>query len=265
MELNLARWSQRLTFYLGRYYDLELQTLMVQVLRDGDRFVDIGANIGMISLLASRLVGPWGVVDAFEPNPDCSQAIRSVLARNGIKNVRLHEAGLADTETTMQLTVPRRNTGEATLAAGAELFGGEADTFEVPVRVGDDILQQDPQPPAFIKIDVEGFEHRVLSGLRQTLTRQHPIVITEVVASHLSRDGHTPADLFELMGSLGYQAYGIELPRRRSFGRRLNLIPSSAESHGDNVLWVPHTGPLADRLRGLAGFSGHTTANRHPA
>jgi precorrin-6B methylase 2 len=69
MELDLAAWSERSAYFLGRFYDLNLQMLMIQILKPGDRFVDIGANIGMLSILAARLVGPSGRVESFEPNP----------------------------------------------------------------------------------------------------------------------------------------------------------------------------------------------------
>jgi len=56
VPLNLANWSERLTYFLGRYYDLKLQLLMRAILKRGDRVVDIGSNIGMITLHAAALV-----------------------------------------------------------------------------------------------------------------------------------------------------------------------------------------------------------------
>jgi FkbM family methyltransferase len=248
MELDLSKWSQRCTYFLGRFYDRELQLLLMRVLRPGDRFVDVGANIGMVTLLASRLVGPSGVVDTFEPNPRCVEAIRAAVVRNGIANVRIHAAALGDAEATLPLVVPRYNTGEGTLAAGADDFAGQADRVDVPVRVGDDVLAEDPRPAAFVKIDVEGFEHRALSGLRRTLSEHRPLVLTEVVAAHLARDGRVPADLFELMGSLGYAGHRLELTGRSLTTSRFHLAPASDGDHGNDILWVPEGMSLAERL-----------------
>jgi hypothetical protein len=58
MSLDLGNWSNRQTYFLGRFYDLPTQLVLLSCLRPDDIFVDIGANEGMISLLASRLVGP---------------------------------------------------------------------------------------------------------------------------------------------------------------------------------------------------------------
>ena len=90
MRLRLSDWSDRMTFFLGRYYDLPTQLLMSICLRPGDRFIDIGANIGMISLLAARLVGPSGRVDSVEPNPKCIEIFREHIALNPIGNIHIH-------------------------------------------------------------------------------------------------------------------------------------------------------------------------------
>ena len=58
MHLNLADWSERQTWFLARYHELDLQLLMNACLRPGDRVIDVGANIGMLSLHAAWRVGP---------------------------------------------------------------------------------------------------------------------------------------------------------------------------------------------------------------
>ena len=251
MELNISQWSERATYFLGRFYDLEIQLLMLRVLRPGDRFIDVGANIGMLSLLAARLVGPDGVVDAFEPNPRCASRIHSLIARNQISNIRVHNLALGESGGSLPLVVPKSNSGEGTLTTIAHgEFGPpeNLDHFEVPVQVGDEILSSDPRPPVLIKIDVEGFEHQVLSGLRRTLDDQKPLVITEVIASHLLRAGRTPNDIFDLMGLHGYVAYAFRL-HRRGLRHELALVPFDGKSPSANLLWVAKDGVACDRLQ----------------
>ena len=76
MSLDLGYWSNRATFFLGRYPDLPTQLIMKAYLKPGDTFIDIGANEGMISLLASSLVGRTGKVLSFEPNPRPREVFR---------------------------------------------------------------------------------------------------------------------------------------------------------------------------------------------
>jgi FkbM family methyltransferase len=265
MDLDLTRASERFTYFVGRFYELDLQLLLIELIRPGDRVVDIGANVGEISLLCSRLVGPEGIIDAFEPNPRCADQMTWAIARNRIGNIRLHRMGLASVETELCLWVPTNNSGEGSFAhAGPTANGAEdvVESFSVAVGIGDKELANDPRPVAFIKIDVEGFECHVLDGLSRTLGEHRPLVTTEVVPQHLARAGKIPEELFSMMRDRGYEGYGFEgQHKRRRYGltqdlqrwrRRfeLSLRRADAENPPRDVLWVPARGPLADRLDG---------------
>ena len=69
MLLDLSVWPERREFFSGRYYQQEICRLFKVMLREGDQYLDIGANIGMTTLLAARLIGPTGIGLVFEPNP----------------------------------------------------------------------------------------------------------------------------------------------------------------------------------------------------
>ncbi|WP_165250147.1 FkbM family methyltransferase [Paludisphaera soli] len=253
MDLDLSHWSERTTYFLGRFYDLEMQLLLIGLLRPGDRFVDVGANIGMISLVGARLVGESGVVDAFEPNPACASRIESFVARNRISQVRIHRMGAGEADAELTLTIPRRNAGEASLTR----FDGEAmdpEAFErvsVAVRPADAVLDEDPRPPVFIKIDVEGYECFALKGLAGTLARHRPLVATEVAADYLKQAGSTPADLARILEGLGYHGWSIT-SRRVGLRRELALEPIDPASTFYNALWIPDEGPARERF--LASF-----------
>jgi FkbM family methyltransferase len=248
MELNLTDWSERQTFFLGRYLDLETQLLMNAVLRPGDRFVDVGGNIGMITLHAAALVGAGGQVDTFEPNPACCLRIESALRGNDIRHVRLHRVGLSDQVATATLTLLTNYSGMGTLApvddGQKEMITG---TVSVPVEVGDSILLRDSRPAAMIKIDVEGFETRALRGMREALSAWRPIVTTEILAEWLRRAGSSVEELFDLMHGLKYRP--LELASH-GIRRQLRLRPiGDPQRPPANVAWVPDDGAWRDRLR----------------
>jgi FkbM family methyltransferase len=234
MKLDRSDWCQRVTYYLGRYYEFGVLRTMDHLLSRGDRFVDIGANIGMISLHARHLVGPSGRVDAFEPNPRCVEAIREHLEMNRIENVHIHPCALAEAPGSMRLSLPDEHTGTATLATvpGAR-------QVEVEVRVGD---EQITGAPRLIKIDVEGFELHVLRGLERTLASK-PFIITELIESHLQRAGTSTAEVSAFLTDRGYTPYGIWSERKKRYlPEKLKLYP---ELSGDmtDVLWAAQALP----------------------
>lgn len=241
MKLHLSNWSERYTYFLGRFYDLNLQLVMNQVLQPGDRFIDIGANIGMLTLHAAALVTSAGRVDSFEPNPRCCQRIQEALKANDIDHVQVHQAGLADQRDTLTLSVITDHTGMGTLAAPREADQHlVSDSFQVPVQVGDEVVLSHDQPVKLIKIDVEGFELRVLRGLRKTLQTWTPIVSTEVAEAWLNRAGTSRQELIEFMRQLGYSPYCLST-RRHFVRHRLSLIPVSdaaPASHYNDFLWL---------------------------
>lgn len=247
VALDMGAWSQRLTYFLGRYYDLPTQLALMRALRPGDHVFDIGANIGMLSLLAAKLVGPEGRVDAFEPNPGTCERLERTIERNGITNILLHEYGLGDRDERLTLSVPRVSSGEATLTE-SPYEADQLDPIQVEVRRGDPVVEE-LGPPDLVKIDVEGFECRVIDGMQDCLRRHKPIVITEVMSEHLARAGETTRSLFERMERLGY------VPRRLGVSWRgsrhgLDLLPATYDAVGHyDVLWIdPRRDEHVDRV-----------------
>ncbi|MDJ0696193.1 FkbM family methyltransferase [Mastigocoleus sp. MO_188.B34] len=252
MKLDLSNWSERHTYFLGRFYDLDLQLAMNQVLKAGDRFVDIGANIGMITLHGAALVGDSGHVDSFEPNPECCKRIKEFLELNNIKHVQLHEVGLSDVRDTLTLSILHEHSGMGTLTLPSGIEDEViSQTFEVPVSIGDDILRENSKPIKFLKIDVEGFEYKVLRGLEQTLKTWKPVVVTEVSwkpvvnteESNNSTDNveTNPLEIYQFMKRLGYLPYGLTT-KRRWLRHHLALIPVAEDNIQDSIfsdfLWL---------------------------
>jgi FkbM family methyltransferase len=249
MELDLSNWSERHTYFLGRYYDLATQLTLKTCLRPGDRFIDIGANIGMITLYAAYLVGADGCVEAVEPNPPCCERINRLVQLNGLKNVTVFPYGLADAPGTLTLSVVTAHTGMGTLAPVPEkdqhLISNQ---IAVPVATGDQLLGAIDQPIRLIKIDVEGFECKVLRGLTALVAKFRPAVVTEAVPEHLERAGSSVAELCNLMKGHGYEGFTLQTSRHL-LRHRLSLrkLSSAAELSGTDVLWIAPDSDLMKR------------------
>jgi FkbM family methyltransferase len=241
--VQLSIWSERKSWLLGRYYELETQRCLERLLQPGDVFVDVGANIGMLTLLGAHLVGPRGVVCAIEPNPIPASRLAGILEQNGITNVRLHRIGLADREEELVLRVVGAHVSGGSFAPLDAQQRKEPST-EQRVRVvrGDDVLaaQSSNASAAWtIKIDVEGFECRVLRGLELTLRERRPALLTEALEPQLVRAGSSLRELFDLLLGYGYRAFGLG-SRRVGLRRRLALRPVAAPAPGlsDDLAWL---------------------------
>jgi FkbM family methyltransferase len=234
LTLDLAQWSDRMTFFLGRWYDLHTQLLVRDLLGAGDTVVDVGANRGSFTLVAASLVGPSGKVICFEPNPNCIRLLEQGIEANDLSNIIIHPIGLGDREARLCLSVPFVNSGEGTF--GRFAYPSDAGyRIEAQVRKGDDLLAN--EHVRFIKIDVEGFECRVLEGLRKTIAADAPIVTTEVISDLLLRSESSSEELGSMMKELGYLGHKITLRRDHSLEWEWQLEPLCAEGGPLDAVW----------------------------
>eukprot|EP00928_Gymnodinium_smaydae_P012550 TRINITY_DN14547_c0_g1_i2.p1 TRINITY_DN14547_c0_g1~~TRINITY_DN14547_c0_g1_i2.p1 ORF type:complete len:408 (+),score=99.05 TRINITY_DN14547_c0_g1_i2:102-1226(+) len=168
----------------GSYDPQELDILM-KLTPPGGAFVDIGANIGSVTVPMAAHVGREGVVYSFEPFRQIFQYLNANVAANGLANVWAFQNGLSDGETPTRLMVPAP-TLEAVQNAGmyAVFQGGDtrpntqtSQTRERMERVEVRTLDSfDLERADVIKIDVEGHAPRVLAGALELLRRFQPIL-----------------------------------------------------------------------------------------
>ena len=150
-------------FWLGTFEPLVQQTV-VEGLSPGDTFFDVGANVGFISLVGARAVGPTGLVVAVEPNADDVADLEAQVALNGFDHV-----------------VAVRQAVSADVSGPWSWVNGEA---VIPTTI--DHLTGEFRPPALIKIDVEGLELEALRGARETLRNFRPTVVAEAHSPELA-------------------------------------------------------------------------------
>jgi FkbM family methyltransferase len=156
-------------------YERRKRHALVQTLRRGMTFVDVGANIGDFSLVAARQVGHSGRVLAVEPHPDNCEQLRRSLSLNGYDHVEVHQVALSSTDGSAQLHLGDRAAWH-TLLQG--LDRREAGAIEVTTRTMDALIAQAGNPPVHVmKVDVEGAEMQVLRGAEETLAHNREIVL----------------------------------------------------------------------------------------
>lgn len=179
-------------------YEPHLTAVFERHCRAGMTVVDVGANLGYYSLLASRLVGPTGKVIALEPNSENCRLLLSSLRLQRSTNVTLIPvaAGAA--------------TGWAYYSTHVGSNGGLVDDTDLLVHPGvvvptfclDDLVRG---PVGLLKMDVEGAEGLVVAGALRMLERDLPVVTTEVKEEMLRRvSGVGVAEYLGRFAHLGY-------------------------------------------------------------
>ena len=198
--------------YLRGTAECDVQEALVAHLKADGCFFDVGAHVGLYSLIAARLVGPKGKVVAFEPDPLNAQLIREHAARNGLSNVSVAQVAVWRSEGEVRF---RRSGGQPTgkssrrgavVDSGLAMGSGEIISVQA---VSLDAFAADNCSPAVIKIDVEGAECEVLEGATGLLASAKPLLICEV---------HTAEAAASIAEFLSARDYSIEWePLRYAF------------------------------------------------
>jgi FkbM family methyltransferase len=200
---------QRYLFAFG-IWEPALTSFVKSRLRPGDTFVDVGANIGYYTLLASRLVNPGGGVVSIEASPSIFQQLSANVTTNEASNARLvNVAASAGSGEVGVFRAKDSNIGATSLTASDDR------TFEASVRSEplSSILTSDELGSArLIKIDVEGHELSVLEGLYPVLDDVSPEleIMVELSSAALDRAGTTMAAFLARWHELGYFPYRFD-------------------------------------------------------
>jgi FkbM family methyltransferase len=161
-------------------------------LREGDRYVDAGANIGQLTLAAAMRVGAEGEVIAIEPHPNIFRYLTGNLDLNRCINVRTVQTALGDATGEVALT-SRRSDDQNYVADRGDVL--------VSVRRLDDIVALGPT--RLLKLDVEGYELQVLRGAERVL-QSTTIVYCELSAGNCRRYGYEPIEVEQLLAGAGF-------------------------------------------------------------
>jgi FkbM family methyltransferase len=186
-------------FGLAEYDDM---MFTLRYLRPGDAFIDVGANIGFYSLLASSANAGAPVV-AFEPHPVASRWLRENARINSFGNIQIREVASGSETGSAMLT---SDLGERNRI----VVGSDGNNAMVAVRVVtlDDELAElgiDPSSVALVKIDTEGFEANVLAGARRLLdSRPGPVWMVELTNLG-TRYGSEDAAVYAKFAERGYR------------------------------------------------------------
>ncbi len=188
-----------------------LQAVLASLLSPGDFFVDVGACVGGLAIVAGRLVGPEGGLLCFEPAAwNYRKLVRNLASASGIPGKsETHNAAVGDRCGTVRLYQTFVDECHTTIH-GVNNDHGYVREVAVPLLTLDFAFETVGRSPTLIKIDVEGAEPAVLRGALGLLAAERPLLIVEIGNPQNDQLAENPRIVWELLSSLGYRGWVIE-------------------------------------------------------
>ncbi len=226
----------RLVYFFG-VWEPNLTSWISGRLAPGDVFIDVGANIGYHTLLASKLVGNSGKVISIEALPPIFSILRRHLQVNGVGNVRAVNSAAWDCEDVLTFY-----TGSDELTVTTTAMPSWAAEWRLESRsqvsaapLSSILRPEEIQAARLIKIDVEGAEWHVLSGMSPVMDscRDDVEIMVEITPSALAAEGRSSEDVLNFFRKRKFHPYRLDEPLTAYLGRdssrpkRIEVIPPS--------------------------------------
>jgi FkbM family methyltransferase len=229
--------TQNIYTGLSDFFDC---AFLLHLLREGDLFVDVGANAGIYTVLAAGAVG--SMVISVEPIPQTFQRLCANITVNSVSDkVAAHNIGLGSKEATLRFTSNRDTMNKVIHDSSYD-----GPSINVPVHPLDSVLEG--RVPQLIKIDVEGWESEVLAGAQATL--RDPSLLGLIVEMNSS---DTSLSENERAVHEGLLENGFKPHVYNPIFRSLEPIPSK-NLRGNNTLYVRDIPSIEARLKSAPSF-----------
>ena len=192
-------------------FEPETRSFLDAYLRPGDVFLDIGANVGLYTIAAARIVGNAGQVHAFEPCSQTFSRLEENVRLNGLRGVSCHRLALSDTNAEAQLSLAKDGF-DAWNSLGTPYMGEPGGQETVQTVTLDSFIAErglEGRVTA-IKIDVEGWENQVLAGAEKLLSAASaPALCVEFTEEAAQLAGSSCAALYQTLVRLGFQMFTV--------------------------------------------------------
>lgn len=222
-----TEYIERRIWMLGEY-EPEIKKVFDTYVPLGGLALDIGANIGINTIRLSKCVGTNGVVYSFEPIPFNLDRFKKNIELNKINNVKLEPVALGDTTEVIVVDIPNDEENMGAISLKKTTSEGS----NIQVLNGDDWVKKNSiDKISFIKIDVEGYEWKVISGLFESIKRFHPKILIEWDLNYLSNSQKSLIDWQMFIDVNKYKIYQIN-------NYDLIELDTIAEAQSGNLLFI---------------------------
>jgi len=228
------------SIYFNGTYESGTIHAITNSLRQGDVFIDAGANIGLMSLAAAQKVGKNGMVYAFEPIPDVLAQLKQNIQINNFKNIEVIESALGSNREHRPIYEQQEiNRGSASLVKPESNVTA---THSISVETLDNFcVSINKKPIRMIKADVEGWELEVLSGGQKLLASEEaPILCVEYSISYSPRKEQLH-DVYNFIRNINnYQFFKLKNGKETISPLVKILNISDLPKHDNIFCFLPH-------------------------
>jgi len=185
--------------YEDDYFDLlELE------ITSGENVIDIGAKIGIYSLAFSKFIGPTGKVFSFEPTPDSFNILKKNMNENHLENIIIEQKAVTDKNEIQLLELFESN-------GNNRINNDSKNSININCTSLDNYFSDSHEKISFVKIDVEGLEPKVLSGMKNVLEKNPKIkILLEYNPKLMKFYGYVPEKILEDLTKQGFSLFDLE-------------------------------------------------------
>lgn len=228
-QLDLNELIDSSIYYEGCFEPPTTQ-LINRYVRQGMTVIDVGANMGCHTLRMAKLVGEKGRVIAFEPMSWPAAKLQRNIELNGFENIVVERIGLSNARKREENVYFRTSW---TLNGGSAPDSMKAESINL-VTFDEYAKENNIERIDFLKIDVDGYEYKVIQGVQETLKRDMPLILIELGSYTLRNAGDDINDLVNMLSAIGYKF--ISENTLAEFPDTDTMIKSIPENETINVL-----------------------------
>lgn len=218
LKIRLHGDSELCHLIYCRHFEAHERKFLNQFLRPGDVFVDVGANIGLFTLIAAERVGPEGKVLAFEPTAKTFDRLVDNVELNRLSNVECLKLALSDSQGQLQLSASS-NGYDAWNSLSRVVLDEVLETELVEVIDWDQFARTrnlGSGSVTMMKIDVEGWESRVLEGGKEFFASSDaPVLQVEFTDAAAEAAGSSCHALYDRLQGYGYEMFVYDADKGR--------------------------------------------------
>lgn len=220
-------------------FESDLLSIYSQYIKPGMNIVDVGANIGLYTLIAANLNKDKGRIWAFEPARDIFKILKSNLKINNSRHVTAINIGIAEKSGILHLVLEEDRLDGYRYIERVKSQKKLSETCPTEVNSLDQYFAKKMQNIDYMKIDVEGGELNVLYGAKKIIKSSNIIIQLENSKEGLIRSGHTQDDLFDFLKKLNLVTVAWN-SKEKNWDKNLETVKKSGNIWACSKILLPN-------------------------